>query len=117
MQTDQHFYTVARYVERNARRARLVRSAEKWPWSSLSQRLVPPADEAPILSPWPVVHPDDWLAIVNEPHTEAELTAMRQCVQRGQPFGAPQWQKPTAQRLGLEFTFRPRGRPRKHKET
>jgi putative transposase len=34
-------------------------------------------------------------------------------VQRGRPFGSEKWQKATAKRLGLESTFRPRGRPRK----
>ena len=33
VQTDEHFLAVARYVERNARRARLVSWAEDWQWS------------------------------------------------------------------------------------
>jgi putative transposase len=35
VQTDEHFLTVARYVERNAVRAALVTRAEEWQWSSL----------------------------------------------------------------------------------
>lgn len=35
VQTDEHFLTVARYVERNAMRAKLVARAEEWQWSSL----------------------------------------------------------------------------------
>ena len=35
---DDHFYTVCRYVERNALRAALTERAEDWPWSSLWQR-------------------------------------------------------------------------------
>ena len=35
VQEDEHFYTVARYVERNALRANLVRRAELWRWGSL----------------------------------------------------------------------------------
>jgi putative transposase len=31
IQEDEHFYTVERYVERNAVRANLVRRAEQWP--------------------------------------------------------------------------------------
>ncbi|MBS0184492.1 MAG: transposase [Nitrospira sp.] len=38
VQTDEHFLTVARYVERNALRAKLVRRAEDWQWSSLWRR-------------------------------------------------------------------------------
>jgi putative transposase len=30
VQTDEHFLMVARYVERNALRAKLVRRAEEW---------------------------------------------------------------------------------------
>ena len=30
----------------------------------------------------------------------------------GAPFGSERWQKKTARRMGLEFTLRPRGRPR-----
>jgi putative transposase len=35
IQPDDHLYTVLRYVERNALRARLVKRAEDWRWSSL----------------------------------------------------------------------------------
>ena len=35
VEADDHFYTVCRYVERNALRAKLVKRAEAWPWSSL----------------------------------------------------------------------------------
>jgi putative transposase len=35
VQGDEHFLTVARYVERNALRGGLVRRAEQWRWSSL----------------------------------------------------------------------------------
>jgi putative transposase len=39
VQSDEHFLTVCRYVERNPLRARLVRRAENWRWSSLWLRL------------------------------------------------------------------------------
>jgi hypothetical protein len=48
---------------------------------------------------------------VNEPQTKQELDAIRLSVNRGQPFGNDDWQKRTAERLGLEFTLHPRGRP------
>ena len=115
VEKDEYFYTVGRYVERNPLRAGLVRRAEDWTWSSLGSRHSPEAlTESPPLSPWPVVRPRNWAALVNEPQTEAELEALRASVQRGRPFGSPSWQKRTAKRLGLESTFRPRGRPRKN---
>jgi putative transposase len=51
--------------------------------------------------------------LVNEVQTEGELDALRRSVQRGCPFGDEVWQQRTAKQLGLEFTLRPRGRPRK----
>jgi hypothetical protein len=38
VQTDEHFLTVARYVERNALRAKLVTREKDWQWSSLWRR-------------------------------------------------------------------------------
>jgi putative transposase len=46
IEADEHLITVLRYVERNALRANLVETAEKWRWCSL-YRLVPPHADAP----------------------------------------------------------------------
>jgi REP-associated tyrosine transposase len=114
VEQDEHFYTLCRYAERNPLRARLVRRAENWPWSSLGATYhAAAAAEAPPLATWPVPRPRTWLDLVNQPQTEAELDAVRTSIQRGRPFGDARWQKQTAQRLGLQSTFRPRGRPRK----
>jgi putative transposase len=109
---DEHFYQVVRYVERNALRAGLVRHAEQWRWSSLWRRLNGSPDERAMLCEWPLPRPRSWVQYVNQPQTEAELTALRRSAQRGQPFGGERWVRSTAQRLGLESTLRPRGRPR-----
>jgi putative transposase len=111
---DEHLFTVLRYVERNPLRAGLVRRAEAWRWSSLWRRRHPDTLPPLALHPWPVPEPDNWVELVNRPQTEAELEAMRRSVTRGSPFGAPAWQERTARRLGLEFTLRPRGRPKKN---
>lgn len=110
VETEDYFYQVVRYVERNALRANLVERAESWPWSSLRR---PQRENRPILSPWPLPRPADWAQIVNQPQTEAELEALRSCVNRSRPFGHPNWVADTAKRLGLEWTLRPRGRPKK----
>ena len=41
IQEDDHYFTVLRYVERNALRAGLCKKAQDWPWGSLHHRLVP----------------------------------------------------------------------------
>ena len=114
VESDEHFYTVCRYVERNALRARLVKRAENWPWGSLGCSLHSvAAAESPTVAAWPLSRPRAWIEYVNQPQTEAELDSIRVSIQRGRPFGSPAWQKRIAKRLGLESTFRPRGRPRK----
>jgi len=107
VENDAHLLTVLRYVERNPLRARLVRRAENWAWSSLSR------PRAGFLHESPVPLPRNWVARVNTPETAAELASLRQSVNRGAPFGSPGWIKRTATRLGLEASLRPRGRPRK----
>src|SRR5271157_2967297 len=73
VETADYFHQVVRYVERNALRANLVEQAESWRWSSL--RRVEREDPAfPILSAWPLPRPTDWLQLVNQPQTEAEVS-------------------------------------------
>lgn len=112
IQTDHHFLTVCRYVERNALRAGLVKRAEDWRWCSLWRRCSGGPDALTILSDWPVDAPRDWLRTVNQPQNESELAAIRQAVQRNSPFGSPIWIARTASRLDLEWTIHSRGRPR-----
>ena len=112
VQSDEHFYTVVRYVERNALRANMVPAAELWPWSSLGCYNRPDSPRE-IIADWPLRRPDNWRGWVNEPQNESELAALRHCVNRGTPFGAETWTEATVKRLGLEATTRPRGRPKK----
>ena len=113
VESDEHLLAVLRYVERNALRANLVKRAEDWQWSSLWRWRHPKVTEdKPPLTGWPVERPRDWLARVNRALSPDELNALRTSVHRGRPFGDPRWQASIAKRLGLESTFRPRGRPR-----
>jgi putative transposase len=112
VQTDGHFLRVAWYVEGNALRAKLVKQAEAWRWSSLWRRAQEEAQVTAWLSEWPVERPRNWLRRVNDqPQKGAKLEGLRRSVQRGRPFGSEVWVVRTAKRLGLESTLRPRGRP------
>ena len=112
VQTEDPVLTVLRYVERNPVRAGLVERAEDWPWSSLAWWLSP--GEAPqFWRPGAVLRPRNWLAQVNRPEKEADLSAVRLSVKRGRPFGTQHWVTRIVRQLGLQSTLRPRGRPRK----
>ena len=112
VEEDEHFYTLSRYVERNAARANLVRRAEQWQWGSLYRWLRGSKEDRALLATWPLARKPSWVAHVNEPLTDAELVAVRRSVRRGSPFGSEAWSKRAALRLGLESTLRPQGRPR-----
>jgi putative transposase len=112
VQMDEHFLTVARYVERNALRARMVKQAENWQWSSLWRRTRGDPKLTTWLSDWPMDRPRNWVARVNRRETGEELEALRVSVQRGRPFGQETWMKQMVKRFGMESTLRPRGRPK-----
>jgi len=113
VESDEHFWTVARYVERNPLRANLVLRAEEWRWSSLWRRVHGTQEEQSLLADWPIGRQSNWLDWMNQAERERELESLRQSVQRRRPFGCVQWQKQIAKRLGLESAYRPVGRPRK----
>ena len=114
IEDDDHFLVACRYVERNALRSGLAKSAQAWPWSSLAKpRGRIDAEARPPLAPWPIERPDDWTRRVNKVMTPAEEEALARSIHRSQPYGNPEWQAATSARLGLESTLRPRGRPKK----
>jgi putative transposase len=113
VEDDDHFYTVVRYVERNALRAGLVAQAQAWRWSSLWRYESGDAEARALLARWPLPRPRNWTRQVNAVQTASELEAVRRAVLRSSPFGDSEWQQAIAKRLGLQSTLRPRGRPKK----
>lgn len=116
VEEDVHFLAVARYIERNPLRAKLVEKAADWRWSSLFRRLSPKETTAAAeiaLAPWPVERPADWTRRIQTPQSEKELSALRTSVNKGRPFGDATWQAATTRTLRLESSHRNAGRPRK----
>ncbi len=113
VETETHFLLLCRYVERNPVRARLVARAEDWPYGSLAWRERMPAGPPWLASQWPVERPDDWLEIVNEPLTDAELKEIRESIRKGTPLGSLAWKRRVSEKLALGSTMRCGGRPRR----
>jgi putative transposase len=102
IQTETSFYRVCRYVERNALRKGLVKSAEDWEYGSLC---------ASCKSCDAILRPSNWIQFVNEAEEPPDLDALRQTIWRNQPIGDPAWQKAVAPFAGL--SMRSIGRPKK----
>ncbi len=110
IQQDRHLLTVLRYVERNALRAGLAERAEDWPWGSLAWRS---GELRSLLAQPPIPLGERWRELVNAPQTNAELEALRTCVNRQRPYGADEWVERTAAELNLSAALNKRGRPSK----
>jgi putative transposase len=105
-----HLLTALRYVERNPVRAELVPAVNDWPWSSIHERLGRQGNG--LITDSPVQLPRNWLELVQQPLTAAELEAIRTCVRRDRPYGDDSWTRGTAERLGLVSSLNARGRPK-----
>lgn len=121
IQNDEHLLTVLRYIEANPLRARVVKNAGRYAWSSFRlhglgevDELVDPLIAYEEISPRPKVRQRKWAERVHEPIEEVQLLAIRRSNATGLPYGDPAWVKRLAKRLELDLTIRPRGRPRKN---
>lgn len=111
-QNDSHFLALARYVERNARKANFVKNAEEWRWSSIWRREHGTPEQKRILAPWPTPQPKNYLMWLNQPQTEDELRAIQRSIEKNVPFGDENWVEKTAIKFGLKQTLRGVGRPK-----
>ena len=114
-QEDEHLLTVLRYVERNPLRAGPVNRAEAWRWSSLHWFGEP--GRSPVrLEAGTIPRGALWIEGVNAVIADIGLEDIRESVRRDRPFGSSGWRLETAKALGLEYSLRPRGRPRDDRE-
>ena len=122
IQDDDHLLTVLRYIEANPLRAKIVDSAEKYPWSSYAVHglgrvsdLIDPLVPYEQLSPYLKVRHRKWEELVHLPLPEDQLLGIRQSNATGLPYGSEAWVQKLAKKLKFDLTIRPRGRPRKKK--
>ena len=108
VQEDSYFLTLLRYVEANPLRAGMVARAEQWTGSSLGCN---PNLAIKLLDSWPLKRPRNWTALVNEAIPAPQRALLKSCFERGRPLGDDPWTTKTAQKLGLQYTLNPRGRP------
>jgi len=101
-------------VERNPLRARLIKQAENWKWSSLWRREHGAVKDQKLLSKWPIEIPKDYLQFIQEPQTASELEYIRHSVIKSKPFGDVEWVEKISTKLGLEQTLHAPGRPKKN---
>jgi putative transposase len=105
---------VARFVERNPVRAKLVACAEDWPWSSARAHLSGRDDclvkVAPLLAMI-----SDWRVLLNSARPEGELKELRSHGRTGRPLGDETFLDRLEGLVGRVLKPQKGGRPKKQK--
>jgi len=101
-QDDDHFITLVRYVERNAKKANLIQNAEDWRWSSVWRREKGNLSQKKILSDWLVTIPDNYLNFLNQSQTAEEEEAIARSILKSDHFGSLDWSEELSNKLNLK---------------
>jgi len=112
VEKDPYFIQLMKYIESNPLRAKMVKQAEDWEWSSLNLRINNKEQAAKVLTAWPVDMPRDYLKDVNKPLPKPKLEDIRKSILRSNPLGNELWTKQTVKKYDLEYTIRQPGRPK-----
>jgi putative transposase len=111
VEKESYYLTLTRYIEANAKRAKLVRRAEDWDYGSLIER---EHGHRKLLGEMYMTLDEDWVEHVNTSMRKGELDDIRNSVNRQAPLGNEIWQIETAAKYGILSTLNQRGRPRKY---
>jgi putative transposase len=113
VETNEYAQQLIQYVEQNPLRAKLVKKAEEWRWSSLWRRERGSQREKQLLSELPIELPKNYLELVNTLSEDETINSIRTSVSKGAPFGSEHWVEKIVKKFGLESTLRDPGRPKK----
>lgn len=120
IQTDAYLLACTRYVELNPVRAGMVTAPEDYPWSSYRQKVVEHdfewLDMDPCYEALGSAHSqraERYAEFVAQMHSDAEVSVIRQAIQRNQLTGDERFVEEVARRMGRRIALRGPGRPRK----
>jgi len=107
-----HFVTALRYVALNPVRARLVKRAQDWRWSSTRAFLAGVDDHVVKVAP-ALDRVGDFAAFLSEDFDEAAgYVALRSAESVGRPIGSPEWLADMETRTGRTLAPKRRGPPK-----
>jgi putative transposase len=110
VQEDNYLLMLLKYVEANPLRAKIVKDAIDYKYSSTYNRI---NDTKDIIDNPPINLPKNWNEFINEKESQVNLDIIRNSINRQAPLGAKNWQEKIVKEYGLESTINPRGRPKK----
>lgn len=116
---EEYLWAAVRYVERNPVRAKMVRKAENYRWSSAVAHCGLKSD--PVLTRKPIWQRQfesigNWSAWLAEGDEPQRLAILRRNVEKGLPCGSEKFVLKLERLAGRALQYRPRGRPKKESE-
>lgn len=118
---EQYMQVAIRYVEQNPVRAKIVKKAQEYPWSSAAAHCGIREDELLTAKmPWNEKMSGSarwakWLAEEEEEEEKGNLNILRRNISKGLPCGDEAFIKKLEKLAGITLEFRPQGRPKKKK--
>jgi len=116
---ENYLWAAIRYVERNPVRAKMVRKAENYPWSSAAGHCGLRADRVLCHKPFWLKQFDsmsNWSAWLSAGDASDQLEILRRNADKGLPCGSEIFISRLEKLMGRAWAFKPPGRPKKSSE-
>lgn len=108
-------WAVARYIEQNPKRAKIVNKEEDYPYSSAKAHIIGLKDELLREELFEEGQRKDYVEFIRASIPEEEINSIRYFTKTGRPFGIEGFISKIEKKLERRFMLKPRGRPRKKK--
>lgn len=112
---EKYLWVVARYIEQNPVRAKMVKKAEDYPYSSAKAHIHGVKDEILGEALFEGRQREDYRELMKASIKEEEINNIRNHTRNGRPIGSEGFVEKMEQKLDRMLKARPRGRPKKKK--
>lgn len=112
---ERYLWAVARYIEQNPVRVRVVKRVEDYPYSSARAHIIGIRAEVLGEELFEERQRKDYADFIRAGMSEEEINKLRYSTRTGRPFGSEEFMNKMEKQLGRRFILKPIGRPRKKK--
>lgn len=109
---DAYLWSVARYIEQNPVRAKIIRKPEDYPYSSAKAHILSLPDDLLGGEFFSDRQRKDYVAFIRERIAEKEINELKYHTRTGRPFGREGFLNKMERRLNRELSVRRPGRPK-----
>ena len=110
---EKYLWAVARYIEQNPVRAKIVNKAEDYPHSSAKAHIHGVKDEILGEALFEGRQREDYIELMKASIKEEEINSIRNHTKNGRPMGSESFIEKMERKLDRIFKSKPRGRPKK----